>query len=163
MDNEITPLQRLAITDAFIKACKDEQKKIRSEVDSETIDLFYASDVTQRTITLNGAKVGTISVRRTEGKQGKEPAIEDAKAFAEWLRTSDGGLDTLNRLITLKPELMLEAATADGELPDGCKMIERYEPAVVTGTTLRVQKQKVIDALGAQLDSGIRGILAGGE
>lgn len=159
--DELTPLQRLAVTDAFIKACKDEQKKIRDEVDEETIELYLSSEVTQRTVTLNGQKVGTISVRLTEPKQGKEPAIESAEEFAEWMRTSDGGLDTIKRLIAVKPDLMLEAATADGELPDGCVMVERCEPGRIAGTTLRVQKQKVIDALGAQLDSGIRGVLGG--
>lgn len=159
--DELTPLQRLAVTDAFIKACKDEQKKIRDEVDEETIELYLSSEVTQRTVTLNGQKVGTISVRLAEPKQGKEPAIESAEEFAEWMRTSDGGLDTIKRLIAVKPDLMLEAATADGELPDGCVMVERCEPGRIAGTTLRVQKQKVIDALGAQLDSGIRGVLGG--
>ncbi len=159
--DELTPLQRLAVTDAFIKACKDEQKKIRDEVDEETIELYLSSEVTQRTVTLNGQKVGTISVRLTEPKQGKEPTIESAEEFAEWMRTSDGGLDTIKRLIAVKPDLMLEAATADGELPDGCVMVERCEPGRIAGTTLRVQKQKVIDALGAQLDSGIRGVLGG--
>lgn len=159
--DELTPLQRLAVTDAFIKACKDEQKKIRDEVDEETIELYLSSEVTQRTVTLNGQKVGTISVRLTEPKQGKEPAIESAERFAGWLRTSDGGLDTIRRLIAVKPDLVLEAATADGELPDGCAMVERCEPGRIAGTTLRVQKQKVIDALGTQLDSGIRGVLEG--
>lgn len=158
---ELSNIQRLAVADAFVKACKDAQKQIRDEVDEETIKLYAESDVTQRAVQLNGQKVGTLSVTMTKPVNGSFPMIDKADEFAEWLRTSDGGLDTIKRLIAVKPDLMLEAATVDGELPDGCVMVDRYEPAHIKGTTLRVQKQKVFDALGAQLGEGIRGILGG--
>lgn len=158
---ELSNIQRLAVADAFVKACKDAQKQIRDEVDEETIQLYAESDVTQRAVQLNGQKVGTLSVTLTKPVNGTFPMIDKADEFAEWLRTSDGGLDTIKRLIAVKPDLMLEAATADGELPDGCVMVERNEPAHIKGTTLRVQQQKVFDALGSQLGEGIRGVLGG--
>lgn len=158
---ELSNIQRLAVADAFVKACRDAQKQIRDEVDEETIKLYAESDVTQRAVQLNGQKVGTLSVTLTKPVDGAYPMVSKAEEFVKWLRTSDGGLDTLKRLVAVKPDLMLEAATVDGELPDGCVMVERHEPAHVKGTTLRVQKQKVFDALGAQLGEGIKGILGG--
>lgn len=158
---ELSSIQRLAVADAIIRECRDQQKKIRDEVDEETIRLYAESEVTQRAVNINGKKVGTLSVSLTKPVDGKFPVIRNADKFAQWVRTSDGGMDTIKRLITVKPDLMLEAATADGELPDGCAMEERCEPAHLKGTTLRVQKQKVFDALGEQLGEGIRGLIGG--
>ena len=97
----------------------------------------------------------------TKEKVGKYPMINSLPGFVEWLRTSDGGLDTLNRLVTVKPDLVLEAAVADGELPDGCEMVERCEPAMMTGATVRVQLPKVVEALGNNLGSAAAALLTG--
>lgn len=160
---ELTNIQRLAIADAFIKACKDEQKRMREDVDSESIQLFLETGADRRSVSLNGEKVGTISVVTTKPVDGTFPEIQDARDFARWFRESDGGMDAINRLIALEPGLMLKAATADGELPDGCAMIERHEPARIKNTTLRVDKKKVIHAMGAQLAPAVAGFLQGGE
>ena len=63
---ELTNIQRLAIADAFIKACKDEQKRMREDVDSESIQLFLETGADRRSVSLNGEKVGTISVVTTK-------------------------------------------------------------------------------------------------
>ena len=117
--------------------------------------------VTQKQLTVNGQKVGTISARMTKEKVGKYPMLKSAPEFVEWLRTSDGGLDTLNRLVSIKPDLVLDAAVADGELPDGCELVERCEPPMMTGTTVRVQLPKVIDALGNNLGAAAAALLTG--
>lgn len=153
--------ERLAVITAFGKAVKQAEKQVREEVDAKMRDDFMAFGVTQKQLTVNGQKVGTISARMSKPKVGKYPMLKSAPEFVEWLRTSDGGLDTLNRLVTVKPDLVLDAAVADGELPDGCEMVERFEPPMMTGTTVRVQLPKVIDALGNNLGAAAAALLTG--
>lgn len=153
--------ERLAVITAFGKAVKQAEKQVREEVDAQMREDFMVNGVTQKQLTVNGQKVGTISARMTKKKVGKYPMLKSAPEFVEWLRTSDGGLDTLNRLVTAKPDMVLEAAVADGELPDGCEMIERCEPAMMTGTTVRVQLPEVVEALGNNLGAAAAELLTG--
>ena len=153
--------ERLAVITAFGKAVKQAEKQVREDVDVQMREDFLQHGVTQKQLTVNGQKVGTISARMTKEKVGKYPMIKSLPEFVEWLRTSDGGLDTLNRLVTVKPDLVLEAASADGELPDGCEMVERCAPAMMTGTTVRVQLPKVVEALGNNLGSTAAALLTG--
>lgn len=153
--------ERLAVITAFGKAVKQAEKQVCEEVDAQMREDFMANGVTQKQLTVNGQKVGTISARMTKEKVGKYPMIQSAPEFVEWLRTSDGGLDTLNRLVSIKPDLVLDAAVADGELPDGCELVERCEPPMMTGTTVRVQLPKVIDALGNNLGAAAAALLTG--
>lgn len=153
--------ERLAVITAFGKAVKQAEKQVREEVDAQIRKDFMANGVTQKQLTVNGQKVGTISARMTKEKVGKYPMLKSAPEFVEWLRTSDGGLDTLNRLVTIKPDLVLDAAVADGELPDGCELVERCEPPMMTGTTVRVQLPKVVEALGNNLGAAAAALLTG--
>ena len=153
--------ERLAVITAFGKAVKQSEKQVREEVDAQMRDDFMSFGVTQKQLTVNGQKVGTISARMSKPKVGKYPMLKSAHEFVEWLRTSDGGLDTLNRLVTVKPDLVLDAAIADGELPDGCEMVERFEPPMMTGTTVRVQLPKVVEALGNNLGAAAAALLTG--
>lgn len=153
--------ERLAVITAFGKAVKQAEKRVREEVDAQMREDFMVNGVTQKQLTVNGQKVGTISARMTKEKVGKYPMLKSAPEFVEWLRTSDGGLDTLNRLVTVKPDLILDAAIADGELPDGCEMVERCEPPMMTGTTVRVQLPKVVEALGNNLGAAAAALLTG--
>lgn len=161
MKEKLSDLERLAIADAFIKACKKVEKGIREDVDNEMRDAFINEGVDRKQVSVNGQKVGTLSVRMTKAVEGKFPMVDNAEEFAQWVRTSDGGMDTIRRLIAVKPDLMLEAATADGELPDGCVLVERCEPPKYAGTTLRVQLPKVVDALGPKLGETATAVLTG--
>lgn len=157
----VTNEERLAVITAFGKAVKQAEKQVREEVDAQMREDFMERGVTQKQLTVNGQKVGTISARMSKPKVGHFPSIANSQEFVEWLRTSDGGLDTLNRLVTVKPDLVLEAAIADGEIPDGCEMVERFEPPMMTGTTVRVQLPKVVDALGNNLGAAAAALLTG--
>lgn len=159
--SNVTNEERLAVITAFGKAVKQAEKQVREEVDAQMREDFLQHGVTQKQLVVNGKKVGTISVTMTKEKVGKYPMIKSLPEFVGWLRTSDGGLDTLNRLVTIKPDLVLEAAIADGEIPDGCELVERCEPAMMKNTAVRVQLPKVIDALGNNLGAAAAALLTG--
>lgn len=133
----------------------------RSELDSMVRDMYQAMGVSKLDLKVRGQKVGTVSARLSKPVHEIKPMIENGTEFLDWLLTSDGGKDTLSRLIAQKPDLLLELATADGELPDGCRMVERNVPESWLGTTLRVDADKVVKAYGGELSGAVVGLLGG--
>lgn len=158
---KLNDLEKLAVINALGKAVKKAEKQVRDEVDNEMRTAFIENSVSQKQVTVNGKPVGTISVRMSKPVVGPNPQMDKAEDFVQWLRNSDGGLDTLRRMVTTNPDWCIDKAIEDGEVPDGVKFVERNEPPFYQGTTLRVQLPKVIDALGPQLGSTAAALLTG--
>ena len=154
-------LQQLAVMDAVYKELGKRRGALKDEVDDAAKQLYLEQGADRLSIQLNGQKVGTLSMVFDKPIDGVFPQVEDSEEFVQWFRSSDGGLDALRRLAAVKPDLMLEAATADGELPDGCAMVERHEPGKLKTPALRVQAKKVAQALGNELPQAIAGMLGG--
>lgn len=131
----------------------------RTEVSDKLLDLYRESGVDRIELRIGGKPVGTLSVRRQKAR--KEAVVTDPVALVKWLRESDGGRDALAQLVLTAPGTVLKAATAEGELPDGCGVAERPEAAV--GTTARVSLAKVADALNGRLPDGGAFLLGEGE
>ena len=117
----------------------------------------------RKALRINGKKVGTITARTSKPIDETVTVISDTEAFVAWLRTSDGGLDTLRRAISTKPQDMLAWATADGELPDGCAIEKRELPERFLGTTVRVDRGLVMRALRDELPGEAMRMLGDGE
>lgn len=135
----------------------------RSELDSMVRDMYQGMGVSKLDLKVRGQKVGTVSAQLSKPVHEIKPMIENGTEFLDWLLTSDGGKDTLSRLIAQKPDLLLELAVADGELPDGCRMVERDVPESWLGTTLRVDADKVAKAYGGELSGAVVGLLGDGK
>lgn len=170
---ELSDLQRLAVAEAMGKAIKDVTNPrggahgaptLRTECDDALRQMYETEGVDRKRIVINGQEVGTLSARVSKPESGVRVVMSDGTDFLHWLRSSDGGRATLARAI-VDPKIqqaLIDAATADGELPDGCR-VERYDkPAQWLGTTLRVSVPKVGAALGGELPSAVAGLLAGG-
>ena len=171
---ELSSLAKLALAESVVKACRAATDpkggahgapNLRTDADDALRDAYERDGVDRKRIVIGGTEVGTLSARLSKPVEGVAPEIADDAAFVAWLRGSDGGADALMRLVTgyRTRQAVLDAATADGELPDGCRMVERREPARWLGTTLRVDPKKVGAALGAELPSAVVGLLGGGE
>ena len=171
---ELNDLQRLAVAEAMGKAIKDVTNPrggahgaptLRTECDDALRQMYEAEGVDRKRIVINGTEVGTLSARLSKPESGTRVSMSDTGEFVRWLRESDGGRDALGRLLAdpKTRQAIVAAATADGELPDGCR-VESYErPASWLGTTLRVDPKKVGAALGAELPSAVVGLLGGGD
>ena len=171
---ELTDIQRLAVAEAMGKAIKDVTNPrggahgaptLRTECDDALRQMYEAEGVDRKRIVINGTEVGTLSARLSKPESGTRVSMSDTGEFVRWLRESDGGRDALGRLLAdpKTRQAIVAAATADGELPDGCR-VESYErPASWLGTTLRVDPKKVGAALGAELPSAVVGLLGGGD
>ena len=70
--------------------------------------------------------------------------------------------ESLRQVIAKAVPDITELCLADGVVPDGCAVVEHEEPAHWLGTSLRVDKQKVAQALGPQLPQAVAGFLAEG-
>lgn len=171
---ELSPLAKLALAESVVKACKAATDpkggahgapNLRTDADDALRCAYEQDGVDRKRIVIGGTEVGTLSARLSKPVEGVAPEIADDAAFVAWLRGSDGGADTLMRLVTgyRTRQAVLDAATADGELPDGCRMVDRCEPARWLGTVLRVDKQSVAQALGDSLPSAVYGLLSGGD
>ena len=171
---ELTDIQRLAVAEAMGKAIKDVTNPrggahgaptLRTECDDALREMYETEGVDRKRIIINGQEVGTLSARLSKPESGTRVVVDDDKAFVLWLMASDGGEDAIWRLIhdPKTRDAVIAAATADGELPDGCRVEDYERPAAWLGTTLRVSVPKVGAALGGELPSAVMGLLGGGE
>ena len=171
---ELNDLQRLAVAEAMGKAIKDMTNPrgaahgaptLRTECDDALRQMYEAEGVDRKRIVINGQEVGTLSARLSKPESGTRVSMSDTGEFVRWLRESDGGFDALWRLVTSSKtnQAVIDAATADGELPDGCRVESYDRPSTWLGTALRVDVRKVGAALGAELPSAVVGLLGGGE
>lgn len=171
---ELNDLQRLAVAEAMGKAIKDVTNPrggahgaptLRTECDDALRKMYEEEGVDRKRIVINGQEVGTLSARLSKSESGTRVVMDDEKAFVRWLMAGDGGEDAIWRLIHdhKTRDAIISAATADGELPDGCRVEDYEKPAAWLGTTLRVDPKKVGAALGGELPSAIVGLLGGGE
>ena len=171
---DLTDIQRLAVAEAMGKAIKDMTNPrggahgaptLRPECDDALRADFEASGTDRRRISINGQEVGTLSARLSKPESGTRVVVDDEKAFVRWIMAGDGGEDAIWRLIHdhKTRDAVIAAATADGELPDGCHVEDYERPAAWLGTTLRVSVPKVGAALGGELPSAVVGLLGGGE
>ena len=165
-------MERLAVAQAVYKVVADAVStrggkggapNLRTKVDDRMREEYMSTGSDRVRLRVNGQEVGTVSVKLSKPVDGVEPEIADASRLIKWLRESDGGRDAIQRLVFGDPGKVLAAATADGELPDGCRMRKVVEPARITGTVLRVDPQKVAAALGDALPEAVAGLLEGGE
>ena len=171
---DLNDLQRLAVAEAMGKAIKDVTNPrggahgaptLRTECDDALRADFEASGTDRRRIVINGTEVGTLSARLSKPESGTHVVMDKDYDLVDWLRHSDGGFDALLRIVRdpKTRDAVVAAATADGELPDGCRVESYDKPAAWLGTALRVDPKKVGAALGAELPSAVIGLLGGGD
>ena len=128
---------------------------LRAECDAELLSMYEAEGIKSLDAKVAGQKVGTYSV--TVAKE----------ATKEGLRTVD--LDALTAWATengfIKMEVDYKRIEAyfqqTGEVPDGCELYSETIPEHTKGTVLRIDPQKVAEALGAGLPSAVTGLLYG--
>ena len=171
---DLTDIQRLAVAEAMGKAIKEMTNPrggahgaptLRTECDDALRRMYETEGVDRKRIVINGTEVGTLSARLSKPESGTRVVMDDRDALVEWLLHSDGGEDAIKRLVSdpKTRDAIIAAATADGELPDGCRVESYDKPQAWLGTTLRVSVPKVGAALGAELPSAVMGLLGGGE
>lgn len=170
---DMTNLEKLALAEAIMKALKPLTDRrggkggadnLRTMADDELLEMYAQSGADRKQITIGDVKVGTLSISFTKPEHKLEIDVQDTQKLVEWLRTTDEGKDTLEKMLVNLTiiKAVAEAAKSYGFLPDGCAMVEVDSPSRIKGTTLRVDTQKVAEALGNRLSGAVAGLIEGG-
>ena len=163
-------LERLAVAQAIYKAVADivstkNPDGMRAQADAELMDAYTQMGVKSMDLRVEGQKVGTYSVTMAKAVPEKQDArldVEDHDRLVRWLRSDTEALDSLIEMYADKYAQTLFSAS--GEVPDGCDAVTVVTPAQPEhpkGTVLRVDTQKVAQALKGQLPEAVAGLLEG--
>ena len=114
----------------------------RAEFDRQILDLYEQT----------GAKsfevpCGTVSVRKTKEKQETALTVHDKEMFEKWLLDNNLG----HREVVYDTDAVIDYCAHTGEIPEGADLETYFIPEQVLGTTLKVDENKVADALQGKL------------
>lgn len=163
----MTDMEKLALSVAMEKALKKinnqrDPHSLRSQMDNELVAAYMTDGTDRRRVMVNGQGVGSYSLTFTKEKKGVEPYVDNYDEFAEWFALTEN-LGYLHQLVNKCLKDALSIATSQGEIPDGVAMRQVEEPPSIKGTTLRVDPEKLQQALGPQLQSSVMGLLTAGN
>lgn len=156
-------MEQYALLTALKKVVDKELKDLKPLMDEDMKEFYLETGGVKRAVSINGTEVGTQTVTFTKPTDETVPLIIDDAAFAYWILHTDGGTDTVKRLLAdgKTRELVLQAATYDGELPDGCALRHEVQPKRIKNVTVRIAPDKVAEAMAAELPDAVHGLLEG--
>ena len=176
--DELPPMERLAIEQAlYSKLGEDVSTKnpdsLRAQMDEAFISSYRASVATglsnkSNNVFVNGEKVGTYSIRENKGKDAQTVQrfeVADDAALDAWVRGEDAQPFWDGYITSHRSQFAQWYFETMGELPEGCEMAERTipaQPTTIGGTTLRIEADKVAQALKGYLPTTFGGLLGGG-
>lgn len=174
-DFALSPMEKLAVAQAFYKAVSEvvstkDPASLRSQVDGQMREQFErmrqaGTAPKSFDVELMGRKVGTYSITTTKATPQEERVefvVEDQAAFDMW--AMDNGF--AKQAVVIDHAAVMAHFEQTGDVPDGCYPRNVVVPAVEGGyiksTSLRVDKEKVVRALGTQLESATYQLLEEG-
>lgn len=171
--SELPIMERLAIEQAlFSRLGEDVSTKnpdsLRSFADEKIVDNYRATGAKSYDLFINEQKVGTYSVRVSDGKaETRKQALQvtDGAVLEQYiqLECADAAVEYAQIMSRNFAEFMLQTY---GVVCDGCEVVDVVtpaEPSRVLGTTVRVDAEKVGNALVGYLPTTVAGLLGGGE
>lgn len=150
MDNDV--LGQLAVAQALYREFGRMVKTGEPDNLRGRADALLADGVVDRVkLKVNGKSVGTLSARWEHARTYLR--VEDREAFADWC-VGDGSAYTREWIVRGMrgsiADFCTSALVTDGEIPDGCEVVE--EPERLVGTVLRgCDAEDIADALGMNL------------
>ena len=163
-------IERLAFAQAVYKAAAEivstkDPSNLRAVVDEHYKDLYEQTGAKSFEVRINVEKVGTYSVKVS--KATKEDSVQrlEVKDPEELLRWLEGTDDLMSYIKAHAVEFAQEHFARTGEIPDGCTVTNVTIPAkpeTYSGGSIRIDPQKVADALGAQLPDAMNALMLEG-
>ncbi|OFK25064.1 hypothetical protein [Olsenella sp. HMSC062G07] len=155
----MTDRERLYVAQALFKAMGEYVSTtgdgLRNECDADLLAMYEAEGIKSLDAKVAGKKVGTYSVTVAKEKTTTGLHTVDPEALSRW--AGENGF--------LRIEVDYKRVEAyfkqTGEVPDGCEVVTETTPEHAKGTVLRIDPQKVADALGTALPSAVTGLLMG--
>lgn len=165
-------LSSLAVAQAVFNAVgsvvstKDEGS-LRKVIDNEAKARFEETGFDRCRINVNGMQVGTYSLRVSKPTKEKHEKRLVINSYAELEDYMDKEPAVVSRFMADHcSEFANWVLKEYGEVPSGCEVVEDVVPASdgrVLGGTLKVDKQKVAEAMGNSLPSAVAGLLEEGR
>ena len=179
---QFSDIEKLAISQGIYKVIAQNvdtknPDSLRGRIDAQMIQDYKRDGIRTKDIRVCGHDVGTLSIKRQSGKPATEdelrayPAVEDVEKFERWI---NGAMD-MNRSMLIDFIICYSDDFLDwwmpivGELPDGCEIVHKLipgQPAVderIIGTVLKIDENKVADALKGELPFAVAKLLEAGE
>ena len=159
--------ERLFVAQAFYNSIGDmvSTKKagnLRDEVNEQYKRLYEMTGAKSFDAKLLGQKVGTFSLtvsKPTESSTITTLEVADKQALYDWA--------AVNGYLVVDMDAVTRHFEESGEVPDGCAAVEIERPGDpggrVTRTTLKVDAESVVKALGPQLETVSYALLEGGQ
>ena len=175
--NELPPMEQLAIEQALYSKLGEQvdtknPDSLRARMDEELIAnyrAFVATGLSSKSsnVFVNGQEVGTYGVRIGKGvpeHTESRLATTNGAALEEYVNSDECAEERAEYMALVArnfAEWMLETY---GVVCDGCEVVEETvpeQPPKVTGTTLRIDPEKVGEALRGHLPTTVAGLLGG--
>ena len=157
-------MAKVAIAQAVYKTVAEyvstkSDDNLRAEFDRAVLEAYDQSGAKSFDINIGNATVGTVSVRKSKEREECSLSVYDQAAFEKWLLNTGLG----HTEIVYNENSVIEYFTNTGEMPEGASIDLVRIPEQVTGTTLRINTDKVADALAGELPQAVSNLLTGGN
>lgn len=163
--------EKLAIAQAFYKAAGEYVStktpgNLRSQVDEEYKAIYEQTGAKSFDVRIGDEKVGTYSIKvskATEAETKKALRVTDPETFIAWGK-NHWDICAEKFVLAHLEAYAQEYLLSTGEMPAGMHMIEVGTPAMpeqYAGGALKVDTQKVAEALGANLPDAMNNLLLG--
>lgn len=154
---------RLAVAQAVYKTVAEyvstkQDDNLRAEFDRAVLQAYDQTGAKSFDVKIGDAAVGTVSVRKSKEKEESSLYVEDKESFDKWLLATGVG----HQEITYRNDEVIDYFLSTGEEPDGATINITRVPEQVTGTTLKIDTNKVADALAGGLPQAVSNLLTGG-
>ena len=142
---------------------------LRSALDATLVENYATTGYKSKDAKVNGQKVGTYSVRVGNGRPQRTESVlrvTDHAKLIDYVLYSDECADERKEYLELMAKNFAEYCVRTyGTVCDGCEMVEHVypeQPPTVLGTTLRIDAEKVGEALRGYLPTAFAGLLEAG-
>lgn len=164
MQNFNDLMAQVAIAQAVYKTVAEyvstkSDDNLRAEFDCAIAELYDSTGAKSFDMKIGNATVGTVSVRKSKEHEECSLSVTDQAAFEKWLLKTGLG----HTEIVYSEDDVIRYFTNTGEMPEGANIDLMRIPEQITGTTLRVDTNKVADALAGELPQAVSNLLTGGN
>ena len=165
-------IERLALMQALYKVLADEVStnkagNTRDRVNEHYRELYEETGATGFEVRMNGQKVGTYGFSKTKAQPARTKST--AVVVGRGALQADDDDDFTDFISRWVDDHIAEIGRAyfeqTGELPQGMELVTEEVPATPAGIrpngTLRIDPEKVAQAMGPRLGSAVAGLLGG--
>lgn len=132
---------------------------LRAEFDRAIAELYDSTGAKSFDMKIGEQKVGSVSLRQSKEKKEYHLDVTDLEAFEDWLIKNGLG----HYKVAYDRDTVIGYISKTGEEPDGATVELVETPAQITGTTLKIDTNKVADAMAGELPNVVSNLLTNGD